>query len=191
MTVREILSVVNGLLNLGIDQQLFLAQADSSLRSIVANDGTIPKLLQCLNCVIDELACDYAPNTVLTHVVSKDGKVNYSDIDKPLLEVVSLTDSFGSNVRFRYTVDGLMTECSGRLELVYSTPYDKVDFWSEVNLSNHKLTQRTLAYAVCAEYCLTMGDYQGVALWDERYRNNLALASVKRSEMRMRERRWP
>lgn len=190
MTVRSILNNVNSLLSLGIDSQLFLLDVNPSLLSVANNDKTVTKLLECLNYVIDELACEYAPNLVLTEVMSKDGFVDYSQLDRQLLEVVALTDSFGSNVRYRYAVGGLMAECSGRLEITYTTPYDKVGFADEVQLSNNKINERAIAYGVCAEYCLAIGDYSAMSLWDTRYRQTLALATVKRSEKRMRERRW-
>lgn len=190
MKVKNIVNIVNKLLSLNIATELIECNKDGSTQSAVNSDKQLSLVIDCINYTIDQLACQCAPNTYYQEVIAEGGKISYEQLKYPPLEVMSLTDSFGTNVPFRYVVGGIAVECNGRMGITYSTPYDKVDLWTDINLSNNKLTERAIAYGACAEYCLLTADYSMAQMWQDRYNQAVEIASYKRSEKRIKGRRW-
>lgn len=190
MKVSQIIYTAKKLLNLSIADSIFDNSDKNTTDYEIASSQPLKTLLDCVNYVLDDIACDYAPNVQKSVVVAVDGFINLSQQNIPLLEVLKLSDASGRAVRFRYTANGLLTDRDGRFNLMYTARYPVAGFYDEVAVANAKIDIRIVAYGVAAEYCLLTGDYENMVIWDGRYKNCLASAHNTKYEKTVKERRW-
>lgn len=180
MKVKEAVNLCSKMADLDIPERYLLGNFD------VLQDEKVARLVMCCNNVLEELYCDYATDIATCTVTAKDGFVDVSALY--LSRVLSLTDSNGKNVAYRYTSGGLAV-ADGTYKLTYAKrPYTL--YWEEeIVLPSPRITERIFLYGVLSEYFLLIGDPVSKA-WETRYQDALHAASIKRSAMEMPARRW-
>lgn len=179
MTLKEIVKLCNQMAELGVEEGCFVEDGQP--------DATAKKVVQCANCVIEQLYCDFATALTTCQVTSQNGVIDVSAMR--FNRVVSLTDSLGNNVPYRYTEGGIAVP-DGTYTLTYALLPPKTQWEEEVKLPSPRITERIVAYGVVAEYFFQTGDYAAANAWESRFKNALRLASVKTSSMNMPVGRW-
>lgn len=188
MKVRDIIRLADAMLGTDIDQRVFVKeQMDDELFDAVKSDRTLQKLVGCVNLALCELAEEYLPLTA-RQTVTAGGIVPYADFERSPVQILSARQ--GGNVRYVYRPDGVEFEAEGDVEVEYTYRPGERGFLDEVETGGGQIGVRTLAYAVCAEYCLQNGDYDEAQVWDKRYKDNLLNALSKKSEISIKKREW-
>ena len=189
MKVSQIIEMVDKFLNLQLPRVLFEPNGEEVLLQQEAKTDKVQSLVDCCNVVCDELAHNYAPLYRKKVVNASDGIVPFEDLDD-LIEVFSLKDSDGFLATFIYGEEGLSTKNDGQYTVVYSIKPPKADFFGDIVAGLPAIDERIFAYGVCAEYCLRMGMYDDMAIWDSRFKSALAIATRKKTPLNLKQRSW-
>ncbi|MEG2159472.1 MAG: hypothetical protein RRY18_06280 [Clostridia bacterium] len=190
MEVKKILQTVNRLLKLDLSDSLFNKTAlDNELTSELNYGSTLSKLVDCANLVIDDLATKFYPIKDTLWYVSVDNIIPYAVFSGQLHEVVKITID-NEHIDFTNCEQGVKCGCNGKMEITYLRRPAPIDFLSNVFVGSPKITTFTLAYGVCAEYCLLEGLYDDMSIWDNLYKVSLSAVSVDCREKKLPCRRW-
>jgi len=187
--IAELASVLlqkHDLVNTGIFAQ---AQDNDLVKSVLESNYDLRLIVRCANLVLKEVACDYIPLLHKQTITTQDGKIPYTAFEKMLLEVKSIKDKNGNDVRF-FSLPNHIEIQEGCFEVSYSFIPDDKKFFDEVDFSGTKVSDRVFAYGTVAEYCLICGMYDEALLWERRYKDALCIAARKRTEVVMPRRRW-
>ena len=182
MKVKELLKLCGEMGNIDFPNE---EEIDSEVET---TGSVVRQLLNCCNFTLEELYRDYASALRKTVVDVIDGFADTSALR--LSKVISLVDSEGNDVRYRYTEGGLSVNEDGRYNLCYARLPAAVTLDDDITLPSPRITERILAYGVLREYFTVVGDTFSASQWDERYKDALRIADVKSSPMRMPVRRW-
>lgn len=177
MTVTEIISTVNNILNLGAD-----VEASLSEQPVCAT------LLTCCNFTLEDMYRNYATCIRQTVVEAVDGFIPTNDVR--LCRVFALTDSCGREARYKYTSGGLLVDVDGKYNLTYAKLPAELDFASEVTLPSPRITERMFVYGVIAEYLRMAGDYTAAGVWRDKLDAALSVATADKTTAKMPARRW-
>ena len=146
-------------------------------------------IIRCANLVLKEVACEYIPLYHKQNMVSHDGKINYSDFEKSLLEIKKIKNKYGNEVRY-FTLPDYVAVEDGNFEVSYAFIPDDKGFFDEIDFSGTKACDRLFAYGTAAEFCLISGMYEDALMWEKRYKDALLVATRKTGEKVMPKRRW-
>lgn len=181
MKLYEIIKTCGELLNLDFPEEYFGASA-------VVEDGQIKILINCANFVYEELYRDYATALRKTVVDVVDGFADTSSFK--MCKVISLVDSEGNDVHFRYGDGGIYVDADGRFNLCYARLPDTLGWNDVVLMPSPRITERIFVYGVAREYYATLGDWVNAKEWDERFKAALQVACSKTTSMRLPVRGW-
>lgn len=179
MNVIEVIKTADEILSLGINVE---ETADLS------SDNRCVSLLSCCNFLLEELSREFASDCRTTVVQATDGFVDTRSLS--LCRVISVVDSRGNTVPFKYAQGGIRVDFDGRYNLTYAHLPNKLDFTSEVALPTPRVTFRIFVYGVVAEYLRRLGDYVTCAVWQEKFDAALSVARRKSERLTMPSRRW-
>lgn len=147
------------------------------------------RLVNCLNLVLDEIACDYFPLMKTENILPEDGyKINFSSLSKNLLKVYKITNKYGNNIKYKLFPSYIYCPCSSA-EITYSYKPDKVNLLTDLKDFSF-LTERTIAYGVITEYLILLGQYDEASFWEKRFKDSLLSTYRKRSDILIKARRW-
>lgn len=147
-------------------------------------------LLRCFNLVYSEIANDYVSLLHTEDITTDNGKIDYSNLSKNLLEVKSLTDQNGYRVNYVLYPGHILTKVD-KVIITYSYEPDALKSYEDEILEfSKKVCERTLAYGVAMEYCFISGLYDDAQIWEKRFKDALLVKNRKKSEMRLPKRRW-
>lgn len=180
MKLSQLIKICDDMLGLG-SAAVYFDMPDTP------DSKNINKLLSCFGNVFDEIYRDYATSLRKTVVEATDGFVDVKDYK--LCKVISLTDSEGNDVPFRYSDGALFVRQDGKYNMCYSRMPDCARWQEEVPLPPN-VGVRAVVYGVLREYCASIGDWSNAEQWDERYKNAVKSANCKLSAMRMPARGW-
>lgn len=151
-------------------------------------DNSVNILLLCLNNVLSEIAEQYSFLTGEAKATITDGKISLSSLNSNVSEVTSV---FRNGVKLNFTSypDHIAVNSDGEVTVYYRYLPGKVNLDESVDFGG-KITERIVAYGVAAEYYILEGMTDEAVIFDQKYRNALAVASSPRKEIRVRARRW-
>lgn len=182
MTAVNVIETIDEILNLDIvkdvEGKTTTYDADDRCRS----------LLSCCNFVLEDLYREHATDCHSTVVEAINGLIDVSDYR--ICKVVSVVDSCGVNVPFKYCSNGLSVKCDGRYNLTYAKLPKQVDYSCEIVLPSSVITYRMFIYGVIAEYLRRQGDYNSSAVWADKFDAALKVATSLKSNVVMPSRRW-
>ena len=189
MTVKQIVGLCVDLLQYDFDKQLFCDQADEDLVRQTLNSNKNFKLLtQCVSFCEKELACDYFPLKATQSF--KKNSVQFSEFDKPLHEVLKVTDGMGTAVDFVVTSTQLVAKTKEGITVEYSYRPSKKGYWDELEKGSPKMDERLFAYGAIAEFMFLRGMYDEATLWDKRYKDLIQVALFSNKSIKIPRRRW-
>lgn len=180
MKLYEIIKTCGEVLNLDFPEEYFTANSN--------DDGRVKILVNCANFVYEELYRDYATALRKTVVDAVNGFVDTSVYK--LCKVITLTDSEGNDVKFRYGDGGIYVDEDGRYNICYARLPDILGWKDEVAMPSPRITERIFVYGVVREYLATLGDWANAKQWDDRFKSALQVACSKTTSMRLPVRGW-
>ena len=141
-------------------------------------------LVGCFNLINNEIASEYIP--LLHKEIKKiqDFKVNFDDFSKKMLEIISIKDKLGRNVKYKLFDSYLMVKAN-EVEIVYSYLPENVSLSDEINSF---LPERVYAYGIAREYLFLQSMFDDAQLWDSRFKNSLKVLTRKKGEIKMPKR---
>ena len=136
---------------------------------IEKNVNTMVKLI---NLVISELSCGYIPLITTEKLEQKSNKILISSLTKTAVEILEVFDeednSIPFNVNFEYiTAKGQI--CSVKYK--YLAPDYQLE--DSIGYSQKQISISTLAYGLCAEYCIVECRFNEALMWRNRYTNEI------------------
>lgn len=182
MTVKECIAAAAVELGIG-DEVRDCLDGESSAAS-----GDVENLLQCFNLVENELALDYLPLLAEDTLETDTGTVQYSELSRAVVRVISVRDQAGNDVAYQLFPAFLKAQ-AGTLTVRYTyTPVPK----TLSGKSDYTLyaSVRLFAYGMAAEYAAATGQYEAAAVWDKKYKAAIAAAYRTHKAKKIRARRW-
>lgn len=150
----------------------------------------IDRLVRCANLVVGEAASDYVPLITREKVTAdEDREIPYSMLKKSLIDIYSVKNRAGATVPVRQYFDRMVLPCPGEYEVEYGYMPDTLKITDEIPYTE-RLGARAIGYGIACEYCIISGMTDDAVLWDKRYKDALHLAETKKTEKRLRGRRW-
>lgn len=150
----------------------------------------IDRLVRCANLVIGEAASDYVPLIAREKLTAgEDGEISYSSLSKSIIDLYSVKNAYGATVPVKQYFDRMVLPDPGEYEIEYGYMPDKIGLDGEIPYTE-RLGARTIGYGIACEYCIISGMTDDAVLWDKRYKDALHLAETKKTEKRLRGRRW-
>lgn len=152
---------------------------------LIENEET-EKMLECFNLVRSEVACEYMPICESEEFEIKDFKLLLSNFKRKPLQILSVKDRFGRNLRFKVFPEYLIVYGS-KAKITYTVQPEKVGAEDEIEDS---LPERVYAYGVAREYLMREGMFEDAEIFEVRFKNSLKVLLHKRSETVLPRRRW-
>lgn len=187
MKLIDIVATADILLSTGLGTLLDKQQMDAELTQQLATNVKLKRLIDCANLTLNEIATTYVPvKYVQTITPNLKGIVLYLDFEHDLNQVLKITDcKTKRNLKYRYLPEGIDVFGNGDVEIVYSAVPPSLTLFDVVVKGSPDITQRLVAYGVCAEYCLLTGTYEDANVWDKRFKEGLMNISSKKSQIVM------
>lgn len=132
-------------------------------------DECTSTLLHCFNMVLDELAVDYYPLTYVEEVCVSEGGIFYKDFQKSPIRILNV----GWRKRSSYRLE------SDRIVINDPIPgsYVRIKYEGhpgekglDDDIEYPDFMRDTLIFGVCAEYCVTEGQWEIAYAYSKRYR---------------------
>lgn len=169
---------------------LYLGYADTidlDDRSVNENNNKdVKTLVRCANLTYNELISDYLPIYKTETIEFKGGFCPYTALSEAIIDVFSLKN--GENIPYKLDATGIYADTK-KAEIVYSYSVDNLRLDSEIELGA-KITAKAFSLGVCAEFCLINNLFEESIAFEKRYKANLKELLRKKSEMRVKSRRW-
>lgn len=152
-------------------------------------------LFKCFNLVINELSSEYLPFKDVKTLNTPDGIINYALLDNKVTDILSVKNGAGENMDFSayplyIKINAGAAGAAGSVTVEYSYIPEFQSVSGEVNIGEKKITERIIAYGICAEYCLICGQYDEALIWDKRYKDSLASVMRKTKRLSVPARSW-
>lgn len=161
---------------------------------IKTNDGATEELaeelevlIKCFNLVRNEIATEVLPNVKIATLKSNNKKIEFSSLNGKVIEILSVKDKNGYNIKFDAFADHILLDCDREVEIRYNASPEELDFEGEFT-SN--IPERVYAYGVVREYYYIQTLYEDASIWEERFKNSLQALERKKSEIFIPRRRW-
>ena len=184
VTVRDVIALAAA--NMGRED---LAAAVTSQAGALS--GETAALLRCYRLVENEIALDYFPLKTVETLTAANGKLPYADFSYAPVNVTRVTNAKGGGtLAFEFYPDHLrMSEKAERVEVEYSFAPAEKELEDEPSFPEC-ISPRLIAMGVCAEFCLSRGQYAEAAAWEERFHDALHAVNIPRRRVTVRSRRW-
>lgn len=145
---------------------------------------TIDCLVGCFNLINNEVASEYIPLLHKETMKTQDFKINFDDFSKKMLEIISIKDKLGRNVKYKRFDSYIMTKAN-EVEIIYSYLPEDVGINNEIS---SLLPERVYAYGIAREYLFMQSMFDDAQLWDSRFKNSLRVLTRKKGEIKMPKR---
>ncbi len=164
-----------------------LAQAIiSSSQLDQENQNVLDKLVKCFNLVRNEIVCEYMPIVKMEKVISCENKILFSQLSGKVVDIISVKDKFGENVKFKLYDDYIMVE-GQEVFVYYNTLPEELNIDGQFNST---ISERVYAYGIVREYYFIQTLYEDAKVWDERFKNSIQTFERKKGETIIPRRRW-
>ncbi len=175
-------------------QNLQLDDVSNALKTAGANYSgdaaeEINLLLRCVNSVLHEIACDYIPLKKTEKLKSADFRIYYRDFSENIIDIYSVKYN-GSSVAFKRFHDCILVPLEAGFAIEYSYAPLKGTLETKLPWEDARLGERIIGYGAACEYSLLTGNTDEAAMWDKRFKDALFKASVPKSEMKIKARKW-
>jgi len=145
-------------------------------------------LVECGNMVYSELAGEYLPLYSSQSFKNESGNIEFKDFNKNVVEINSVTDLNGNKLYFKVYPQSLST-LRGSVIVSFSYLPDKVGVYDALDYHAGRLSERIVAYGICAEYSIIKGMFNDATYFDKKFRDSL-LNACRRKNILIPPRRW-
>ena len=145
----------------------------------------IDKLLKHFNAIQNEIATEFFLQKH-TEEIDAEQRINFSDLSKDILKVLSLKDRFGENIPFKLFPDHIKF-CGRASEITYAyIPEDNV----LTDSANVNIPTRIYAFGIAREFYLNEGLVDKANLFEDKFKNALDSFFSSKRFLKIPERRW-
>ncbi len=137
-------------------------------------------LARCVNLVISEVACEYAPPKYTQTVSAVNGMVAISSLHKNMLEFICATDAYGNELPVKVYEDYLKVPIDTE-KITYTFIPERLTALEQVPVGDRRITDRVFAYGAVAEYCLISGRFDEAITYNNKYIAALKNAIFKKA----------
>ena len=147
----------------------------------IENDGegateetlaAVSKLTNLTNLVMNELSVSYVPMKTTERKTVTDGKVLFSALTKTPYKILDVFDTYGERVFYTLCPTSIGTK-ENEVDILYSYVPSNYGFTDETGYSESDIPSRLIAYALCAEYMLTVSAFDEAVMWRKRFTEEL------------------
>lgn len=146
----------------------------------------IESLTRCFNLVYEEVASQYIPFIKCQKVATVDGRVEYSDLQGKVIDIVEVKNSHDRRIRFRKFSDYLIA-LANEVTVWYKSLPSALLINDEFSST---LPERVFAYGVAREYFYSIGVNDEGDIYDNRFKDSLLVLLGKSKEIVMPARGW-
>lgn len=159
---------------------------DDSVEVGVNTLPTVNVLVSLLNLVVGELAGTFIPMIKREKVKAVGGKIYYAALSERCVKVVGTYLLDGSQTDYDFTPE-FMRVYADEILVEYEYIPPNYDLAGDIGYTEKEITASTLAYGLCAEYCISQGDFDQAVMWHERYVDSISChRKLKNSSVRER-----
>lgn len=170
------------------EDEIFLETLPTGYASSEKRKQDINQLLLCFNLIYNEIARDYMPLLQKEEIEFINDKFNYSDLEKVLLDVVSLKSN-GRNVKFKMYPTYFCAKTKKAI-IEYSYEPDNLGINDQIENFGGRIPARVFAYGFAMEYSFLSSQSTEALIWEQRYKESLLANTRKKSEIVLPSRRW-
>ncbi len=149
----------------------------------------INKMVNALNLITEEIACDYLPILKEKTINLKNGEIAVGEIDENFMEIVGIKNKFGKTLRYRF-VNGKIVCLASTVIITYKTYPNEITLDGNAEDFGGRLSARVIAYGVASEYCYLEMLYDDASIWEARFKNSLLISCRKKGELTLKKRGW-
>lgn len=169
--------------------EIFLDVTPPEYVASESREESLKNLLLCFNLIVCEVARDYLPLLHTEKIVFQEDKFAYSDLQKVILDVFSLTNASGKKIRYKL-FPTFINASVNQAEITYSYEPQNFEFYDEITSFAGRIPARVLAYGVAMEFCFLSSLSTEALIWEERYKTSLLAIMRKKSGINLPSRRW-
>ena len=165
MTVKEILKTSSSMLGREDVVEYLNGQKTDTNQYLLS---TLNNMVNLLNLVIGELAGTFIPMVKTERVSVINGKIYYKDLSERAIEIRAVYTKDAVKCSFEQTAEYiLVNDIEVDVEYEYApTNYGLED---KIGYSPKEVSCATLSYGLCAEYSISLGDFDQAVMWHKRY----------------------
>ena len=178
MTNREILTTAYALLEIPSDGLG------------ITDDADTPVMLLAYNNTLSQIAEQYIPYTAEEEVTPVQGRIYYGSLGNTCYKVRGVYDK-SQPLPYRLMYDYIKVDADGDLTVIYDyipTAVGAEDLDANAPVAA-KLSLRTLAYGVAAEFALIRGRYEESVEFEKKFVDGI-LAAARNNKLKLPERRF-
>lgn len=154
---------------------------------LTGEDATeVATLVDCLNLVRNEIATEFIPNAKVEKLKVENNRLDFSMFEGQVIEVLSVNDNFGSEIKFHAFSDHIQLE-NGTFHVKYNQNPEIITLKGEF-VSN--IPERVYVYGILKEYYFIQTLYEDASVWDARFKNSLNMLARKKNNTIIRKRGW-
>lgn len=172
-----------------LEDEKFLATLPEGYVSNEKREQDINQLLLCFNLIYNEIARDYMPLLQKEEIEFSDDKFSYNALQKVLLDVFSLKNLNGRNVKYKMYPTYLYAKTK-KAVIEYSYEPENLEIDDEIENFGGRIPARVFGYGVAMEYSFLASQSTEALIWEQRYKESLLAISRKKSEIVLPSRRW-
>lgn len=154
-----------------------------------AQDDKIKLLVGCANIMLTEIAQEYMPLTDECAVNAKDGLFSYEQIPRRVCRILSVRDKDGADVKFTQRPFSCKVHKDGTLNVEYRYLPSAAVVGDDCEV-DARVSEKTLALGVCAEYCMISGMYEQSEGFAERFRQDIRACIRPAKSVTIKGRGW-
>ncbi len=151
------------------------------------NDAETARLLTCFNVAMCKIHNACLTALCKASVIATQGKIDTKNLK--LFNVLSLKDSQGNNVKFRFGENCLHVDQDGKYFIAYIKHYKSVNWTDDVIYPSPMVGQQLVIYSFASEFYRQNGKADKQQIWQQRFEDSVK-SLKKLSNLEMPIRRW-
>ena len=190
MNIKLIDCIKNAAVLLQNDQVLNLPILNGSENNNEDADALcdLDTFIECGNLIYSEIAGEYLPLYSSQSFTNTSGVIELSAFNKNVVDVNSVTDLNGNKLYYKVYPSYLST-ARGKIIVSFSYLPGKINLNDTLDYHVGKISERIIAYGICAEYSLIKGMFNEASYFDKKFRDSL-LNSCRKKNIFIPPRRW-
>lgn len=186
MTVKDIIKLVCDFV--GERELLAKLESTETVTYTSREQEKLDLMVRCFNLVNQEIASDYLPFLTKEEIDVNNSILNFSTLDKTLINVYEIKNKIGMNLKFKLFPNYVEVFGHAR-SIVYSFLPSEKTLTDNVEIYNG-LSKRVYAYGVASEFLLVDGVSDDAEIWEDRFKQSLFVLSRRRGEHILPARSW-
>ncbi len=144
-------------------------------------------LVKSANLTYSELICEYLPIYKKEKIRFTEGFFPFSELEDTVSSVFSLKKQ-GENVKYSLDAMGIYAN-EKEADLVYGIMPSEVGLDGVLDIDG-RISPKVFSLGVCAEFCMINNLFEESVAFEKRYKDSLSEVLRKKTEIRIKPRRW-